>query len=394
MITSYDIFRKEAEAFSKQHWAYCVLDEGHVIRNPKTKIAHAVKSLRAEHRLVLTGTPIHNGAEELWALFDFLMPGFLGSQKEFKAKHTKGRNKAEDVEALSLGRLHKQVIPFILRRKKEDVLAELPEKVVQDIYVHPSDLQLALHSLTGDIAQGQAHEKETEALLAVNFIKRLCTHPKLAAETHPDGLSLALEKAKSRCPQLELPIEDAERKAYISRLEQAPKLQAMKDLLSSAGIGSSTSGQQHKALIFAQARRMLDIVEEDVIGPFFDERSVVRIDGGVDANQRFQVARRFNEDPVVQVLLLTTQIGGQGLNLTSADTVIFLEHDWNPQRDLQVRCRCFLGPLFSFVTKWRQQNRFTINYTNDDSYFVGAGYGQSAQDWAEAFCDGLSAADA
>ena len=117
-------------------YSYCILDEGHAIRNPKARITQAVKKVRAEHRLLLSGTPIQNDVVELWSLFDFLMPGFLGTEREFKQSYgiasarsvaaKKGGGLTEQ-GALATGKLHKQVMPFVLRRTKDEVLKDLPQ---------------------------------------------------------------------------------------------------------------------------------------------------------------------------------------------------------------------------------------------------------------------------
>nr|XP_058964289.1 TATA-binding protein-associated factor 172-like [Pocillopora verrucosa] len=132
------------------HWKYCVLDEGHIIKNGKTKLAKVIKQLRASHRLILSGTPIQSNVLELWSLFDFLMPGFLGSEKQFQSRFgkpilqsrdAKSSSKEQEAGALAMKALHRQVLPFLLRRLKEDALQDLPPKIIQDYYCELSPLQ-------------------------------------------------------------------------------------------------------------------------------------------------------------------------------------------------------------------------------------------------------------
>lgn len=154
VVASYDIVRKDIEFFSTIHWNYCVLDEGHIIKNGKTKSSKAIKQLIANHRLILSGTPIQNNVLELWSLFDFLMPGFLGTEKQFMTRFSrpilasrdpKSSPKDQEAGALAMEALHRQVLPFLLRRVKEDVLTDLPPKITQDLLCELSALQQRLY---------------------------------------------------------------------------------------------------------------------------------------------------------------------------------------------------------------------------------------------------------
>lgn len=154
VVASYDIVRKDIDFFQTVHWNYCVLDEGHIIKNGKTKCSKAIKQLFANHRLILSGTPIQNNVLELWSLFDFLMPGFLGSEKQFQVRFSrpilasrdaKSSPKEQEAGALAMESLHRQVLPFLLRRVKEDVLTDLPPKITQDMLCELSPLQERLY---------------------------------------------------------------------------------------------------------------------------------------------------------------------------------------------------------------------------------------------------------
>lgn len=154
VIASYDIVRKDIDFFKSIHWNYCCLDEGHIIKNGKTKSSKAIKQLIANHRLILSGTPIQNNVLELWSLFDFLMPGFLGTEKQFMVRFSrpilasrdpKSSPKEQEAGALAMEALHRQVLPFLLRRVKEDVLTDLPPKITQDLLCELSPLQERLY---------------------------------------------------------------------------------------------------------------------------------------------------------------------------------------------------------------------------------------------------------
>ncbi|KAK7039041.1 btaf1 RNA polymerase II, B-TFIID transcription factor-associated, 170kDa [Halocaridina rubra] len=140
IIASYDIVRNDIQFFSSIKWNYVILDEGHIIKNGKTKSSRAIKQLEAQHRLILSGTPIQNNVLELWSLFDFLMPGFLGTERQFMARYSKpilqsrdakSSSREQEAGVLAMEALHRQVLPFLLRRVKEDVLKDLPPKITQ-----------------------------------------------------------------------------------------------------------------------------------------------------------------------------------------------------------------------------------------------------------------------
>ncbi|XP_015108385.1 TATA-binding protein-associated factor 172 [Diachasma alloeum] len=384
VIASYDIVRKDIEFFENVQWNYCVLDEGHIIKNGKTKSAKAAKKLHAYHRLILSGTPVQNDVLELWSLFDFLMPGFLGSEKQFAARYSrpilacrepKAGPKEQEAGALAMEALHRQVLPFLLRRNKEDVLKDLPPKITQDYYCDLSPLQKSLYedfkmrnsatlipnsspsSTTTNPPRGQVFE-------ALRYLRNVCNHPKLVlGPRHPLYQTI--------CAQMK------QQQTTLGEIEHGAKLPALKQLLLDCGIGQQNQmlqkaqpvmdGQaqqqlvsQHRALIFCQLKAMLDIVEKDLLAVHLPSVTYLRLDGGVPATQRHAVVARFNADPSIDVLLLTTQVGGLGLNLTGADTVIFVEHDWNPMKDLQAMDRAHRIGQKKVVNVYRLITRATV----------------------------------
>ncbi|KAI0462311.1 hypothetical protein LJB42_004399 [Komagataella kurtzmanii] len=369
IITSYDVARNDLEHLVKHDFNYCVLDEGHIIKNSNTKLTKSVKKFRAEHRLILSGTPIQNNVLELWSLFDFLMPGFLGTEKIFQEKfakpiavsrNSKTSSKEQEAGALALESLHKQVLPFMLRRLKEDVLSDLPPKIIQDYYCQLSDLQRQLYR---DFAKKQKGTVEAEVkdanekkeskqhiFQALQYMRKLCNHPALVVTPkHPQYADVQAYLRDS--------------KMDIRDIRHAPKLVSLKTLLLECGIGSNDENSeegfgsslkrqqqqlvtgsegvisQHRALIFCQLKDMLDMVENDLLRKHMPSVTYMRLDGSTDPHSRQSIVRKFNEDPSIDLLLLTTKVGGLGLNLTGADTVIFVEHDWNPMNDLQAMDR-------------------------------------------------------
>lgn len=373
VVSSYDIVRNDIDFFKEVQWNYCVLDEGHIIKNGKTKLSRSIRLINAKHRLILSGTPIQNNVTELWSLFDFLMPGFLGSERQFNSKYTKPILQSRELKcsareseagALAMESLHRQVLPFILRRLKEDVLDDLPPKIVQDYYCELSRLQHKLyedftHSTLckdvtrrsiQDLNESSDHQtskanSRSHVFQALQYLKNVCNHPKLVlTEKHPQY------KEIRKCLENE--------KNNLDDINHSSKLKALKQLLLDCGIGMSNSMggigagdeqqqclaiesvvNQHRALVFCQIRSMVDIIENDLFKKHLPEITYLKLDGSVPTNQRQSIVSRFNNDPSIDILLLTTQIGGLGLNLTGADTVIFVEHDWNPTKDLQAMDR-------------------------------------------------------
>ncbi|KAK3159851.1 hypothetical protein QOZ80_1BG0051830 [Eleusine coracana subsp. coracana] len=360
VITSYDIIRKDIDFLGNISWNYCVLDEGHIIKNSRSKITSAVKQLKAQHRLILSGTPIQNNVLELWSLFDFLMPGFLGTEKQFQATYGKpllaakdSKCSAKDAEAgiLAMEALHKQVMPFLLRRTKDEVLSDLPEKIIQDRYCDLSLLQLRLYDkfstsnakeeISSIVKANESDESASQpkatrhVFQALQYLLKLCSHPLLVTgENPPDHLVDILKETGVGTG------------GELHELYHSPKLVALQEILQECGIGSevsspdaSTSIGQHRVLIFAQHKAFLDIIEKDLFQSHMRSVTYLRLDGSVETEKRFEIVKAFNSDPTIDVLLLTTHVGGLGLNLTSADTLVFMEHDWNPMKDLQAMDR-------------------------------------------------------
>ncbi|TGZ84550.1 hypothetical protein EX30DRAFT_2347 [Ascodesmis nigricans] len=377
VITSYDICRNDNIFICSQRWNYCVLDEGHIIKNAKAKLTQAVKKIAANHRLILSGTPIQNNVLELWSLFDFLMPGFLGTEKVFldrfakpiaASRNSKSNSKEQEAGALAIEALHKQVLPFLLRRLKEEVLDDLPPKIIQNYYCELSELQKKLYedfakkqapSVAEQIGTGDKSAK-THIFQALQYMRKLCNSPALVLnEKHPQ-----YEAVKHQMLREGTTIRDA---------IHAPKLGALRDLLVDMGIGAQPSTtspnmlptetsaiSQHRALIFCQLKEMCDIVENDVFKKLLPGLTFMRMDGSTPATKRQDIVTKFNGDPSIDVLLLTTHVGGLGLNLTGADTVIFVEHDWNPQKDMQAMDRAHRIGQKKVVNVYRLITRGTL----------------------------------
>ncbi|KAI3653212.1 hypothetical protein MP228_002637 [Amoeboaphelidium protococcarum] len=371
LIISYEMARNDIDLLTRIQFNYCVLDEGHIIKNAKSKTTMSIKQLRADHRLILSGTPVQNNVLELWSLFDFLMPGFLGSEEQFRdkyakpilamksfsmshfdddgkaskssAKRSKKRastdDKVEERGILALESLHKLVLPFLLRRLKEDVLHDLPPKIIQDYPCELTDLQRMIYdqfcqdqfkSLEDvDAEDGNLSQQPVHIFQALQFLRKLCNHPMLVAKDMPKYQTVIQNYLHSTG-------------IHITDVNLSGKLLSLRELLLECGIGSDSSDQAlnpHRALIFCQQKSMVDLIENVLFGRHMQSVSYMRLDGSVPAMKRQDIVSQFNLDPSIDVLLLTTSVGGLGLNLTGADTVIFVEHDYNPSKDMQAMDR-------------------------------------------------------
>ncbi len=292
-ITSYALLRRDIDRYRDLSFSTVVLDEAQHIKNPESQNAKAACALRARSRFILTGTPIENSIRDLWSLFDFLLPGYLGSRQDFKDRYETPllEGNKEDVAR----RLSRRIQPYVLRRLKRDVLEDLPEKIEQIVEVELTPSQKAAYA-----GFQIAARKEIDAL----------------AESSASGAArmrilTALLRLRQLCCDLRL----------IRPEEQTPssKILALLELLQEAVDGG------HRVLVFSQFTSMLDL-----IGAALDEEKIsyCRLDGST--RDREGVVRRFQEDPSLVVFLMSLKAGGVGLNLTAADTVIHFDPWWNP----------------------------------------------------------------
>jgi len=316
IVTTYQIMRTHIVAITERKLEYCVLDEGHLIKNKDAKTSKAAALIIAEHRLILSGTPIQNNATELWALFDFLMPGYLGSKSEFNAHFEKPiqgmfkeNAKESDTEQgkSALEKLHGQVLPFILRRLKCDVLTSLPPKAFFTEFVQMTPQQKdLLRLIRDDGTDGEVNESSFTKSINERL---LCIHPCLVpGSTVPRDI------------------------AY------SAKLKALKKLLLRLGFGGGDETMKTKAIIFCNSNETIDIVIELVVKQISDLTYVV-LDSRVPDRDRGSVVNAFQKDEGPDLFIATISVGGHGINLTAASSVIFVENSWNPAVDLQAMDR-------------------------------------------------------
>ncbi len=302
-ITSYTLLQKDIESYKTHTFTYVILDEAQHIKNRGTRNAKSVKMVPAEHRLILSGTPIENSLDELWSLFDFLMPGFLSSYDRFVEKYIRlsGTEQTKNLEYL-----RKKVSPFILRRMKSDVLQDLPpvseivyhcqlSQVQQELY--RSYAASARDELVKLVQRDGFDRVQIHVLATLTRLKQICCHPAIFAK----------EKAE--------PGDSA-------------KYDMLLDLLQTLIEG------KHKTVIFSQYTRMLQIMRED-----FEQKGIrfLYLDGS--SKNRLEVVKTFNEDQTIPVFLVSLKAGGTGLNLVGADTVIHYDMWWNPAVENQATDR-------------------------------------------------------
>ena len=304
IITTYGLLREDEELYNNLNFNTMVIDEAQNIKNNMAGITKVVKKVNAETKFALTGTPLENSILELWSIFDFIMPGYLASLTKFQSKY-KIKDFDEDSEILIKG-LSKQINPFILRRKKQDVVKELPDKLINDIYIELKDEQKKLYVAELERVKEEMEKIiETEGMNKARFLilqlltklRQICIDPSIVYDNYKDG--------SNKLEQLESIVNE-----YIKN--------------------------NHKILIFSSFKTALNIVKEKLNKA---KIKTYMIDGSVPAKDRIEMVDNFNNNDGVKVFLIMLKSGGTGLNLATADVVIHLDLWWNPQAENQATDR-------------------------------------------------------
>lgn len=294
IITSYPLLRRDIALYDKLSFDYFFIDEAQYIKNPSTMNAHAVKRINAVHHFALTGTPIENSLTELWSIFDFVMKGYLYSHQDFYDRYESHIGHPEEKEAIAA--LRDKIAPFILRRMKTEVLAELPEKIENTMFAELTKEQKNLYASYLALAKDEAVTIMTDEntpngrmkiLSLLMRLRQICCHPTLfdASYTKDSGKLILLEE------------------------------------LVSNGIVSG-----HSILIFSQFTSMLKIIREHLTSKGYP---TFYLDGSTPPDERTMLAERFNNGEA-PIFLISLKAGGTGLNLTGADMVIHYDPWWNP----------------------------------------------------------------
>ncbi len=324
VITSYSMLQKDYCFYVEEgiKFDYKVLDEAHYVKNMKTLSAKAVRLVHANHRILLTGTPLENNLEELYGTFDLIMPGYLGSKLDFRKDFVA---KIERNNMISLEILQSKIRPFILRRTKKEVLKELPDKQEQVVFNEMTNKQVAIYNEVLNRVKEEAYElvekqgfdkSRIQILSALLKLRQICNHPLLLDDSFRGEENIS-----------------GKHEQFLELLEEVVE-----------------GGE--KALIFSQFTSMLDIFEKDL-----DAKKIkfIRLDGSTKNRQ--ELVEQFNEDDSIKVFLISLKAGGVGLNLTAASSVFLYDPWWNPMAEQQAVDRAHrIGQtkkvnIYKFITK-------------------------------------------
>ena len=323
LITSYDLLKRDLKAYQKLDFAVEIIDEAQYIKNHGTQAAKAVKEIRSEFRLALTGTPVENRLSELWSIFDFLMPGFLYSYEKFRKEIELPAVQYGNSEAME--RLQKMIRPFVLRRLKKDVLKDLPDKLEKDMFslleseqkelyeAHTERLRLMLSMQT----DAEFKTSKLQILSEITRLRQLCCYPGLVYENYKGNSS---------------------------------KLDMCMELVQNAVNGG------HKILLFSQFTTMLDELAARLKKA---KISFYMLTGATSKEKRAQLVKAFNRDET-SVFCISLKAGGTGLNLTAADIVIHYNPWWNLAVQNQATDRAHRIGQKNFVSVYRLFMKDTI----------------------------------
>ncbi|XP_019188435.1 PREDICTED: protein CHROMATIN REMODELING 8 [Ipomoea nil] len=337
LITTYEQLRLLGEKLLDIEWGYAVLDEGHRIRNPNTDVTLVCKQLQTVHRIIMTGSPIQNKLSELWSLFDFVFPGKLGVLPVFEAEFAVpisigGYANATPLQVSTAYRcavvLRDLIMPYLLRRMKADVNAQLPKKTEHVIFCSLTSVQRSIYqAFLASTDVEQIFDGSKNALYGIDVMRKICNHPDLLEREH-----------SCRDPDYGNP-------------ERSGKMKVVAEVL------KLWKDQGHRVLFFSQTQQMLDILENFLVTGGYKYR---RMDGATPVKQRMALIDEFNNTVEIFIFILTTRVGGLGTNLTGANRVIIFDPDWNPSNDMQARERAWRIGQKKDVTVYRLITRGTI----------------------------------
>ncbi len=308
VIASYDILKRDIDVYKDMNYEfkYVIADEAQYIKNNNTQNFKAIKEIKAETRYALTGTPIENSLSELWSIFDFVMPGYLFSYRKFKELYETPIVRGEDNKAMK--KLKMLIEPFILRRIKEDVLTELPDKTItilnnemeeEQAKIYMSYMSQVKEEIETEISVNGFERSQIKILSLLMRLRQICCHPALFIENY---------------------------KGESSKLNQC--IQIVKDAVESG----------HKILLFSGYTSMFDIIEEELNK---ENIRYSKLTGQTKVGERIKLVEEFNENDDIKVFLISLKAGGTGLNLIGADMVIHYDPWWNLSAENQATDRTY-----------------------------------------------------
>ncbi len=296
IITSYPLLRRDIHLAAALNLRFAVLDEAQQIKNAQSITSQAVKRLQARTRIALTGTPLENHIGELWSLMDFCLPGYLPGYASFLRRYD---------EEGDLNDLRRRIRPFLMRRVKEDVLSELPERMETTLYAEMTEAQKKVYDaviwqcrqrIQRAVSERGFDRSQTEILSAITQLREICCHPALCMDGYIEG-------------------------------------SGKEDLFMDVTLPALSAG--HRILVFSQFTRMLSLLEQRLHA---EGIPTLYLDGATPTHERQDLTERFNNGEG-QVFLISLKAGGTGLNLTGADTVIHYDPWWNPTAQEQATSR-------------------------------------------------------
>ena len=296
VITSYDLLKRDIDVYKELNYKFkfIIADEAQYIKNNNTKNAKAIKLIEADTKYALTGTPIENSLNELWSIFDFIMPGYLFTYKKFKQNYEMPIIREQDERVLN--KLKMLIEPFVLRRTKKEVLKELPDKSTSIVNnemteeqekIYLSYLAQARDELNEEIEEKGFEQTRIKILALLTRLRQICCHPSLFISNY---------------------------KGESGKLNQCIEL--LKD-----GIESG-----HKILLFSGYTSMFEIIEKQLNK---NDIKYLKLTGKTKVSERLELINEFNTNDDIKVFLISLKAGGTGINLTSADMVIHYDPWWN-----------------------------------------------------------------
>ncbi|MBU3190512.1 SNF2 helicase associated domain-containing protein [Clostridium bowmanii] len=301
IITTYNLLKRDSERYKVVEFDYCILDEAQNIKNPKSQNAIAVKEIVAKTKFALSGTPIENSLMDLWSIFDFIMPGYLYDEKRFSVRYHKKLKECPEI----LEDLNKLIKPFILRRRKKDVLKELPDKIEKQLIVNLEQEQKkvyktyanhAMELIENKVKNDEFKNSKIEILSYITKLRQLCLDPTVLMNDYSGG---------------------------------SAKIEALVELL------QKSIEEGHRVLVFSQFTSVLKNIQKRLRG---EKISFSYLDGSIPSEKRMNLVKSFNGGES-SVFLISLKAGGTGLNLTSADVVVHFDPWWNPAVEEQATDR-------------------------------------------------------
>ncbi|MCU0303593.1 MAG: DEAD/DEAH box helicase [Thermoanaerobaculales bacterium] len=326
VLTTYDILFRSADELTERIWEVAVFDEAQRIKNSRTKAARAARRIPATFRIALSGTPLENRLTELWSVVDLILPGYLGSERDFRTTH---RNPTHH----QLHRLRQRLSVLTLRRVKDQVLADLPEKVEDIRYCRLVGVQRELYERTRELGSREIAERLRDPAGELPYIhifalltrlKQVCDHPVLIDDNLSSG-------------------------------SHSGKIEVLDQILDEALEGN------YSAVVFSQYVTMIDYLSQHL-----DRRRIPHLALTGSTRDRGRIIRRFNSEQHERVLLASLLAGGVGIDLTGASVVIHYDRWWNPAKENQATDRVHRIGQRRFVQVFKLVTRDTVEERIDE----------------------------